>query len=173
MTVKNNISTILNGIFILTVVLFLLDGITSFEIKNQLVKSYTYFGIMVLTPPTLVWNMWTFKKIYKNIKGFALPAISLIGIMIIGPMKIMSSSGSWKTQTVLYQNEHLTFNKVEFQMQDVGALGYNKRIVEVLYLTPFFIITSEIPNDIETRVEWIKVDKEINELDLKFSQKNY
>ena len=66
------------------------------------------------------------------------------------------------------RNGHLRFKAVEFQMQDVGALGYNKRTVEVFYLTPFFMITSEVPNDIDKRVEWIKVDKEVNELGLKF-----
>ena len=64
----------------------------------------------------------------------------------------------------MYQNGHLSFKTVEFQMQDIGALGYNKRTVEVIYLTPLFMLTSEIPNDIDKRVEWIKVDKDINEL---------
>lgn len=52
-------------------------------------------------------------------------------------------------------------------MQDKGAMGYNKRTVEVLYLTRLFMITSEVPKDIGKRVEWIKVDKEVNELGLK------
>jgi len=53
-------------------------------------------------------------------------------------------------------------------MQDVGALGYNKRTVEVFYLTPYFIITNQVPSDIDKRVEWVKVDKDVNELELKF-----
>lgn len=53
-------------------------------------------------------------------------------------------------------------------MQDIGARGYNKRTVEVIYLTPLFILTSEVPADIDKRVEWIRVDKDINELELKF-----
>ncbi len=82
-------------------------------------------------------------------------------------MKILFSSGAWRTQTILYQNGHLSFKTVEFQMQDVGALGYNKRTVEVFYLTPLFMITSEVPTDIDKRVEWVKVDKDLNELELK------
>lgn len=81
-------------------------------------------------------------------------------------MKILFSSGSWRTQTILYQNGHLSFKKVEFQMQDIGALGYNKRTVEVIYLTPLFMLTSEVPKDIDKRVEWIKVEKDVNELKL-------
>ena len=80
-------------------------------------------------------------------------------------MKIIFSSGAWRTQTVLYQNGHLSFKKIEFQMQDIGALGYNRRTVEVIYLTPLFIITSKVPNDIDKRAEWIKVDKDQNELE--------
>ncbi len=53
-------------------------------------------------------------------------------------------------------------------MQDVGAFGYNKRTVEVFYLTPLFMITSEVPNDIDKRVEWVKVDEDVNELELNF-----
>lgn len=68
----------------------------------------------------------------------------------------------------MYQNGHLSFKTVEFQMQDIGALGYNKRTVEVIYLTPLFMLTSEVPCDIDKRDEWIKVDKDINELNLKF-----
>jgi len=57
---------------------------------------------------------------------------------------------------------------VEFQIQDIGAMGYNKRTVEVLYLTPFFMITSEVPKDIEKKIEWIKVNKNSNEARLKY-----
>lgn len=168
MKTKKYISTLLNGLFILTVLLFLFDGLTSFEIKSQAIKSFTYFGLLVLTPMTLVWNLWTLKKRKLRILSSILPTIALIGIMIIGPMKIMFSSGSWQTQTVLYRNGYLTFKKVEYQIQDAGALGYNKRTVEVTYLTNFFMIVSPVEKDIEEKVEWLKVNKEVNELGLKF-----
>jgi hypothetical protein len=148
--------------------LFLLDSLTSFDIKSQSVKSFVYFGLLVGTLLTLIWNLLFIKTKAKRIIGTAFPTIILTLILIVGPMKILFSTGAWRTQTILYQNGHLSFKTVEFQMQDVGALGYNKRTVEVFYLTPFFMITSEVPNDIDKRVEWVKVDKEINELGLKF-----
>ena len=83
-------------------------------------------------------------------------------------MKVLFSTGAWRTQTILYQNGHLSYKTVEFQMQEVGAFGYNKRTVEVFYLTPLFMITSEVPTGIDKRVEWVKVDKDVNELGLKF-----
>jgi hypothetical protein len=159
---------ILNIIYCLTVVLFLLDGLTSFDIKNQILKSFVYFGFLIGTPTILLWNLFVIKTKTKRIIGTVYPTIFLILIFVVNPMKILFSSGAWRTQTILYQNGHLSFKTVEFQMQDIGALGYNRRTVEVIYLTPLFILTSEVPNDIDKRVEWIKVEKDVNELGLKF-----
>ncbi len=165
--IKKYISILLNGIFILTILLFILDGLTSFEIKNQLIKSFTYFGIMILTPATLIWNLWKFKNRKWKIISSTLPILTLIGILIIGPLKIAFSSSAWKTQKIIYENGHLNFKRIEFQMQDVGAFGYIKRTVKVIYLTDLFMIVSPVEKDIDKRVEWIKVDKEVNELGLK------
>jgi hypothetical protein len=122
---------------------------------------------MVGIPLTLIWNSFVNKNKTKRIIWTVFPTMILVFIVIVGPMKIMFSTGAWRTQTILYQNGHLSFKTVEFQMQDVGAFGYNKRTVEVFYLTPLFMITSEVPNDIEKRVEWVKVDKDVNEFGLK------
>ena len=159
---------ILNVIYSLTVVLFLLDGLTNFDIKSQSIKSFVYFGLLIGTPLTLVWNFLVIKTKTNRVIGTVFPTIILTLILVVGPMKILFSTGAWRTQTILYQNGHLSFKTAEFQMQDVGALGYNKRTVEVFYLTPLFMITSEVPNDIDKRVEWVKVDKDVNELGLKF-----
>ena len=158
----------MNIVYCLIVLLFLLDGLTSSDIKSQDIKSFVYFGVMGGTPLALIWNFFAINNKTKRIIWTVFPAIILVFILIIGPMKIMFSSGAWRTQTILYQNRHLSFKTVEFQMQDVGALGYNKRTVEVFYLTPLFMITSKTPNDIKKRVEWVKVDEDVNELGLKF-----
>lgn len=146
---------------------FLLDGLSSFDIKSQSIKSFVYFGLLIGTPLTLLWNFIVIKTKTKRVIGTAFPTIILTLILVVGPMKILFSTGAWQTQTILYQNGHLSFKTVEFQIQDVGALGFNKRTVEVFYLTPFFMTTSEVPNDIDKRVEWVKVDKHVNELGLK------
>ncbi len=158
---------ILNIIYVLTVVLFLLDSLTSFDIKSQPLKSVVYFGLLIGTPLTLIWNAIVLKTRNRKIIWTILPTAVLTMILIVGPMKFLFSIGAWQTQTILYQNGHFSFKTVEFQMQDIGALGYNKRSVEVFYLTPLFMITNEIPNDIDKRVEWVKVDKDVNELELK------
>ncbi len=158
----------MNIIYGLTVVLFLFDSLTSFDIKSQDLKTFVYIGLLIGTPLTLIWNAVTIKPRNRKIIWTILPTAILIFILIVGPMKLYFSTGAWRTQTILYQNGHLTFKTIEFQMQDVGAFGYNKRTVEVFYLTPLFMITSEFPTDIDKRIEWVKVDKDVNELGIKF-----
>ena len=114
---------------------------------------------MIVTPLVLIWNVWQVKTKTRKIIGSILPVLSLIAILIIGPSKIAFSSSAWKTEKILYQNGHLNFKKVELQSQDIGALGYNKRTVEVIYLTDLFMIISPVEKDIEKRVEWIKVNE--------------
>ena len=164
---KRITTKILNVIYCLTAILFLLDNLTSFDIKSQALKTVIYFGILIGTPLTLIWNLVVIKTKLKRIAGIVFPTIILILLIFIGPLKVLFSSGAWQTQTVLYQNEHLTFKTVEFQMQDVGAMGYNKRTVEVIYLTNLFMITGEVPKDIDQSIEWVKVNKEINEIGIK------
>lgn len=162
------ITKILNIVYYLTVLLLLLDSLTSFNIKNQALKSFVYFGVLIGTFLILVWNLLLVKTKTQKIIWATIPTLMLTIVLFIGPMKILFSIGAWRTQTILYQNDHISFKKVEFQMQDVGALGYNDRTVEVLYLTPLFIISSKVPSDIEKKVEWKKIDKDVNELGLIF-----
>lgn len=73
----------------LIMLIFILDGLTPLEIKSQAIKSFTYFGILVVTPLTLIWNLWTFKTKKWKVIGATLPLLALIGILIIGPLKIV------------------------------------------------------------------------------------
>lgn len=157
----------MNFIYSLSVVLFLLDSLISFDIKSQIIKSYAYFGILFGTPLILIWNFFIIKTKSKRIIGTIIPTIIIFLIVIIGPMNILFTIGVWRTQKILFENKNISSNTIEFQMQDIGALGYNKRTVEVFSLTPFFIITKEVSKEIDKSVKWFKVDKEINELELK------
>lgn len=158
----------MNAIYGLTVVFFLLDTLTSFDIKSQVIKSFVYYGLFIGAPMTLIWNAVVIKTKNRKIIGTIIPTIMLTMILIIGPIKFLFSSSTWRTQKILYQHGHFSSKKIEFQMQDRGALGYNKRTVEVYYLTPFFTITNDVPIDVDKRVDWVRVDKDINELGLKF-----
>ncbi|TNE31665.1 MAG: hypothetical protein EP346_00300 [Bacteroidetes bacterium] len=165
---KRYISTILNGIFFLSILLFTLDAFTPIEIKSQPIKSFSYLGLLTLTPLTLIWNLMIIKPMRRKVLAITVPTLSLIGILMIGPLKFVFSASAWQTQTVIYQNCYNSSRKVEFQMKDVGALGYNRRTVEVKYLSDLFMITYPVDPSVDHNVEWVKVDNDVNELELKF-----
>jgi hypothetical protein len=83
--------------------------------------------------------------------------------------------GDWKTQTILYQSRRSVKRVIVFQLQDVGALGYNKRIVDktevlpgVSWVNKVYATPLDIPQASRDSLEWRKVDIDQNELGLKF-----
>ena len=86
-------------------------------------------------------------------------------ILSFGILRTIFISSAWKTQTIIYQNKFDSSKKVEFQMLDIGFAGYKKRTVEINYITDWFFISKE---DGIYNSDWEKVDKEINELELKY-----
>ena len=130
----------LNGIFFLIFFLFCIDSFTNVDITNQELKSVVYFGILVITPVVLVVNGLFYKQLKPKIKSIVIPFLVFVFILIIGPTKIVFSSSVWKTNKVLFINKDYQNQRVELQRQDVGALGYNKRTVEVTHITNWFMI---------------------------------
>ena len=166
-TTKRNISRLLNSTYCLILLLFFFDLLPHFDIKSQVLKSFAYLGLLVGTPILLLWNYFAFSQRKQQFLGTLYPSIMLIFIIVIGPLHVLFASGAWHTQTVLYQHRNSRFKQIEFQLQDKGALGYNKRTVQVFYLTPLFIRTSPVPKNIRFAKEWKKVNLDCNELGLK------
>lgn len=153
----------MNLIFALSFALFLLDLLPNFDIKNQFIKSFVY---LFSTFGSILIILINFQQKLNKLT-LILPLIGILGIFILDPLQILNAKSAWKTQTIMYQNGHLANKTIEYQLQDIGARGYNKREVETFYLTKHFMLVSEVPKDVDERIEWIKVNKEVNELNLK------
>lgn len=151
--------TFLNGIFLLIFLLFCIDSFTNIDIAKQELKSVVYFGILVITPIILVVNGLFYEELKPKIKNIIIPFLVFVFILIIGPTKIVFSSSIWKTNKVLFINQENQNHKVEFQMQDIGALGYNKRTVEVIHYYNLFMIVKSKNKTFEHNNNWIKVEK--------------
>ncbi|MEN9698893.1 MAG: hypothetical protein RLZZ301_91 [Bacteroidota bacterium] len=164
---KRNISRLLNSAYALMLLLLFLDLLPHFDIKSQALKSFAYLGLLVGTPVLLLWNYFAISHRKQQLFGTLYPSIILIFIIVIGPLHILFASGAWHTQTVLFEHCTSRFKQIEFQLQDKGGLGYNKRTIQVLYITPFFIITSPVPKNTQLSSEWKKVNLDRNELGLK------
>ncbi|WP_343632854.1 hypothetical protein [Fluviicola sp.] len=53
-------------------------------------------------------------------------------------------------------------------MEDIGVFGYNKRYVEVTYLTPWLMITKQVDPKNDPGEGWVRIDWDVNELELKY-----
>ena len=148
----------LNGIFFLLFLLFCINSFTNVDITNQELKSVVYFGILVSTPIILVVNGLFYKQLRPKVKNIIIPFLVFVFILIIGPTKIVFSSSVWKTNKVLFINKDNQNHKVEFQKQDVGALGYNKRTVEVIHSYNYFMIVKSKNKSFDQNTNWIKVN---------------
>ncbi len=158
-------SKILNCAYTIIVVLFLLDALRLVEIKSQPLKSFIFTGLLIGTPLIFVWNLVALTTLCHKIVGLVLPVCAIIFILVVTPVKIIFSSEALKTQTVMYKNAHFSFKTIEYQMQDIGASGYHSRTVEILYLTKFFMIAYPVSEKTNLGIEWIKVNKDVNELE--------
>jgi hypothetical protein len=87
-----------------------------------------------------------------------------IGLIYFEP-RILWGSG-WKTQDILYRNKKNENERIEYQMEDMGAFGYNQRIVRV---KKGWLFDSVYPLDTNliNKSDWIQVNEYVNELRIK------
>lgn len=81
-------------------------------------------------------------------------------------LSLINALSPYRTQTVIYRHIDNPDIRIEFQMKDIGALGYQKRIV---LIKPGFLL-DEVESIDETLLDkssWRKVNENINELELK------
>lgn len=101
------------------------------------------------------------KILFLILSIFLLLALS---VLFFNPTGYLRSS--YKTQTIIYRSKRNPNIRIEFQMQDIGAFGYKRRIVKI---SPgyFFDSVQDIDLiDFDT-LEWMKVNEDVNELKLK------
>jgi hypothetical protein len=141
--------------------IFLLSLVTKLEIISPIIRNMSF----LLTISGLVFLIFRILKIKISDK---INRIVILFSIILGPFIIswLDPMGAWKTQTIIYNHGHLKCKTIEFQMQDKGSIGYNRRIVEVTKLAGFLRITEPIDTN-KLGLPWIRVDKDINELKLK------
>lgn len=95
--------------------------------------------------------------------SFINPKINNIIVAFVGSIILISSyefypslGKGWVTQDILYKQKSNGNNVIAFQMNDLGAFGYDYRTVKILQITPLFQLVSELKK-VEVNNEWEKV----------------
>jgi len=155
--------------FYIVLSLFLLDIFDLFQTKIGFLKAVIYYGVLILPIPLLIMEFKANRNLSEPILRKLIPILTIIGLVYLNPLKILFNVTTWKTQTVELINGNKGSHKVEFQMRDIGALGYAKRNAEVYYLTKYFyLVLSENYDDRNfIGTDWKRVNQNINEIGLK------
>ncbi len=153
-----------NALYGLMVLFFLLDLFQILEAKGEYFKSIIHVGTILSTPIILVCNLMVFKirkwELLFYTSSLVLMTFFYLVVSQVGLLGYLFSIESYQTQTILYENTYCGFRTIEFQMKDLGARGFDRRYVEVTYLTPCFMITKEVDPDKNPGEGWIKVDEQ-------------
>ena len=105
--------------------------------------------------------------ILKILGGLITGVALIIGIFFyFNPFLFWGADSPFKTQEIIYRNKENKNVTIEFQLQDIGAFGYNRRIVKV---TGGVISNSIEKIDTATidKTKWDLVNEDVNELNLK------
>lgn len=140
-------------------VLILASRISSLEITNGIIL-WTFIYMFVLGATCL----FTRKLVNVVAISFSL-FLSLLIFKLFTDWR-----GDWKTQTVIYQNKNSSNRTIEFQLQDKGALGYNRRTVDRFKITFFLSWTKRLSESEVSHADplkWEKMNVEKNEQELK------
>lgn len=90
--------------------------------------------------------MFSKSTLSYKILSLLFPSFALFTVFNDGVLKYLNATSVWQTRTVLNKNKNDDSKRVEFQIQDVGALGYNKRTVEVQHITNFLMKIDTLPS---------------------------
>lgn len=165
---SKQISLALNILYSLIIVVFLSDLLDFVAIKGENLKSFFHIGSLLLTPAIFIYNvvLKTNKKQFALVGLACILTISTFSYVVYkrGVLNYLFSISSWNTQTIIYQSKNSINKRIEFQMKDVGAHGYNKRHVKVTYLTTWLMLTEEVDPEQDFGTSWQKVNKNVNEL---------
>ncbi len=148
--------------WLLNLGLVLLVALTPLELDPYRII-YWQIGFLITGLPLLNWL--SKRTDNARISTIFITVISILGIGYFSTF--LDWRGAWRTQTVEYRNLHLGNRTIEFQMQDKGALGYNRRTVDVIRLLPFLTWTTETSTSELDSLTWKLVNEEVNELGLK------
>lgn len=147
--------------FVLALLFSMLDFFDFVLIKGVFLKKIIYWGAIIFPMLIVIGN---FRKEKPQL------IVEIIALIFIPVVLLFSFSGPWQTQAVIFENKSFSNYKIEEQWKNPGAVGrYKIRKSKVFYVSPFFgiIISKKVNLKIIPESNWKKVNKEVNELNLK------
>jgi len=142
---------------IITIIIFG-EILTSLEITNSYIK---YLSILIFIYGII--NFVSYKISWLRGKSITISLI-IFGVILLTKY-FTDFRGDWKTQTIILQNRENINRTIEFQLQNKGALGFNRRTIDRTKIISFISLINEIKESdlIEfNKLKWNEVNIDIN-----------
>ena len=140
----------MRAIPVISSLLLLLNWFTPVEVNSY--GAILFLIFLFISSSLLLLN----EKLFKQHRKKYYPVILLtVGFICFG-IYYFRWSGDWKTQTILYEKKDQSNRTIEFQLQDKGALGYNKRTVDKIEILPLINWVNDINENTIDSLEWKK-----------------
>jgi len=159
---KKVLAKILLGVWFINLIILVLILFTRLEINPHRI---IYLQLIILF--TGISFKLGFSKKYKYSKIVGALVLIIFSSLTIYYSVFLDWRGPWKTQTIIYQNKHISNRTIEFQLQGKGSLGYNRRTVDKIKIVPFLHWIKVLNNEEIDSLTWKKVDIYFNEMNLK------
>jgi lysylphosphatidylglycerol synthetase-like protein (DUF2156 family) len=147
--------------------LLLLDALTPLEVRSLYLTSWlltSWLWVAVALSGIGLLGRWVHRWRGRT--------TGLVLVLLAVPFSVLRFwclwGGDWKVQTILYQHRELSNRTIEYQMQNPGPGGYNKRTVDKRQLLPGLDWLRAVDEKSIDAREWQRVDIELNELEIKY-----
>ena len=159
---KSSIIKFLISFWILSGTVLLLQFFTPLELEYKQANYFLTLSTITFVPLVLWFKRRTYERGISTIVTLVLSVFGLTAFYIN-----YDGGGSWRTQTILFEHRTNNLRTVEYQMQDKGARGYNRRTVKRTKVLPLLSWNVLTKTDDLSDTDWKQVNLEVNELGLK------
>ena len=143
----------------------ILTWISSYEFKEDSIRVIFTFTFSVGF--LLILSLFTNNKQLKRILYISAFSIFILTAIILRISNILHFGTGYVTQDLIYVHKENANKRIEFQMEDAGALGYNKRTVTIESCYIFLNRINEIDLEKIDKKEWKYIGEFKNELQIK------
>ena len=167
---------VLLTLWVIACLVVLVIEVTPLELTAPTLKMLIYLAAF-FGPPVIV--SYLLSK-WLGLRRMAMAASLSCGVILAGLVLFFSSFGLrylfasdavWRSVTVLYRQKGNQHQMITYQMMDVGAFGYRRRLARTVELSGFLSysvpITEAELNEIGKSGEWIEVNEERNPFEWK------
>lgn len=161
---SNYIYRILWTTLLSSIAIIYLTEFSSYEIYNQHLKSIVYYSLPIIALCLLTYSI--FAKTHKANKFLSILISILVFsfILIVSPLRYINATSVWETRTILLEHKNDKSKRVEFQVQDVGALGFNKRTVEVKHIMSWIMKVKPYSTKSVNKENWNEAKNEFDSM---------